>query len=77
VLVVGHTDSVPIRSARFPSNWELSKARAESVRAVLGQALGDPGRVATDGRADTEPVASNSDDAGRALNRRVELLLLK
>ena len=38
---------------------------------------GDPGRVATDGRADTEPVASNSDDAGRALNRRVELLLLK
>jgi type VI secretion system protein ImpK len=77
VLVVGHTDSVPIRSARFPSNWELSKARAESVRTVLAQAVGDPGRVATDGRADTEPVASNSDEAGRALNRRVELLLLK
>ncbi|MGE3294508.1 MAG: type VI secretion system protein TssL, long form [Geminicoccaceae bacterium] len=77
VLVVGHTDSVPIRSARFPSNWELSKARAESVQAVLAQSIGDPARVATDGRADTEPVASNSDEAGRALNRRVELLLLK
>ena len=77
ILVVGHTDSVPIRSARFPSNWELSKARAESVRAVLAPSIGDPARVAIDGRADTEPMASNGDDAGRALNRRVELLLLK
>ena len=77
VLVVGHTDSVPIRSSRFPSNYELSKARAESVRAVLAEAISDPARIVVEGRADTEPVASNTDENGRARNRRVEILLLK
>ncbi|HET6470110.1 MAG TPA: type VI secretion system protein TssL, long form [Geminicoccaceae bacterium] len=78
ILVVGHSDSTPIRrSPRFPSNWELSKARAEAVAALLRRQLGDPRRLAVDGRADTEPLASNATEAGRAANRRVEILLLK
>lgn len=77
VLIVGHTDDRPIRTARFPSNWELSRARAEAVRAGLAPAFGDPGRIAVDGRADTEPIAPNSDEAGRARNRRVEILVLR
>lgn len=77
VLIVGHTDSVPIRSARFASNWELSKARAQSVETILAQSVGDKGRLVVDGRADTEPVASNADEGGRARNRRVEIVLLK
>jgi type VI secretion system protein ImpK len=77
VLVVGHTDNVPIRTARFPSNWALSQARADAVQRVLAEAVADPGRLTVEGRADTQPIASNADDAGRARNRRVEILLLK
>jgi type VI secretion system protein ImpK len=77
VLVVGHTDNVPIRTARFPSNWALSQARADAVQRVLAEVVADPGRLAVEGRADTQPIASNADDAGRARNRRVEILLLK
>ncbi|MDW8370740.1 MAG: type VI secretion system protein TssL, long form, partial [Geminicoccaceae bacterium] len=77
IRVVGHTDDRPIRTARFPSNWELSRARAEAVRAGLAPFLADPARIAVDGRADTEPVASNAEEAGRARNRRVEILVLR
>jgi type VI secretion system protein ImpK len=77
LLVVGHTDDRPIRTARFPSNWELSRARAEAVRAGLAPALADPSRIAVEGRADTEPVASNAEEAGRARNRRVEIVLVR
>lgn len=77
ILVVGHTDDRPIRTARFPSNWELSRARALAVRAALAPAFPDPARLAVDGRADTEPVASNASEAGRARNRRVEILLVR
>lgn len=74
VLVTGHTDSVPIRSARFPSNWHLSVERAESVRALLSQTV-DAGRLSAEGRADSEPVAGNATAADRARNRRVEITL--
>lgn len=77
ILVVGHTDDRPIRTARFPSNFELSRARAEAVRAGLAPAFADPSRILVDGRADREPVASNAEEAGRARNRRVEILLLR
>jgi type VI secretion system protein ImpK len=77
VLVMGHTDDVPIRTARFPSNWELSTARAEAVERVLVEAVGDPGRIGIRGKADTEPVASNATPEGRAQNRRVEIVVLK
>ncbi len=77
VLVIGHTDSDPISTARFPSNWHLSLARANAVAEILKQDLDDPARILTEGRADLEPVAANTTAAGKAKNRRVEVVLLK
>lgn len=74
VEVVGHTDNVPIRTLRFPSNFELSKARAESVSRLLIARV-PPARVRAEGRGDTEPLAANDTPAGRARNRRVEIIL--
>jgi type VI secretion system protein ImpK len=74
VEVVGHSDNVPIRTLRFPSNFELSKARAESVSRLLTARL-PPARVRAEGRGDTEPLAANDTPAGRARNRRVEIIL--
>jgi type VI secretion system protein ImpK len=76
VVVTGHTDDQPSFSARFPSNWHLSQARAESVRALLAASTGTPDRFSAEGRGDAEPVASNDTPAGRAKNRRVEITLL-
>jgi type VI secretion system protein ImpK len=75
VVVTGHTDDVPIRSIRFPSNWHLSKARAEAVRDLLAGRLSEPGRVGADGRADLDPIASNDTPEGRELNRRTDIVL--
>jgi type VI secretion system protein ImpK len=73
VLVTGHSDSAPIKSLKFPSNWHLSQARADSVTAMLVEVTGDPGRFTAEGRADTEPrVPANPRDAR---NRRVEITL--
>ena len=77
MLVVGHTDDTPAASPRFPSNWELSAARATAVGQALAGAIGDPRRILVLGRADAEPRVSNSDAYGRARNGRVEVLLLK
>lgn len=74
VEVTGHTDNTPIRTLRFPSNWELSKARAESVGRALAARLGS-GRVRAEGRGDSEPLESNDSPQGRARNRRVEITL--
>jgi type VI secretion system protein ImpK len=74
VDVVGHTDNAPIRTLRFPSNWELSKARAESVAHPLSN-LVPPARLRAHGRGDAEPVAPNETPEGRARNRRVEITL--
>ena len=74
VDVIGHSDNVPIRTLRFPSNWELSRARAESVARLLAAGVG-PGRIRADGRGDGEPVAANDTPQGRARNRRVEITL--
>ncbi len=74
VLITGHTDSQPIRSARFPSNWHLSQERAEQVARLIAPQL--PGqRIQAEGRADGEPVAANDTPVNRARNRRVELTL--
>ena len=75
VLVTGHTDSQPIRSARFPSNWHLSEERAKSVRELLIGRKVAAERVRAEGRADGEPLAANDTPANRALNRRVEVTL--
>jgi type VI secretion system protein ImpK len=74
VLVTGHTDTQPIRSIRFPSNWHLSEERAKSVRTKLAPRL-KPERIRSEGLADTQPIADNATPAGRARNRRVEVTL--
>ncbi|EIE3256428.1 TPA: DotU family type VI secretion system protein [Escherichia coli] len=76
ILVVGHSDNVPVRSARFASNYELSFSRAESVQKMIQSHLSDPGRVRAQGRGEMEPVAPNDTPENRARNRRVEITLL-
>jgi len=73
VLVTGHTDNVPIRSARFPSNIELSQARAEAVSALLQNVLNTDTQLRVEGRGSFETIASNETREGRAKNRRVEI----
>ena len=76
VLVTGHSDNVPIRTLQFPSNWHLSKTRADSVVKILAASSNSPSRFISEGRADTEPVAPNDTSQNRALNRRVDIILL-
>jgi chemotaxis protein MotB len=77
VSVEGHTDTVPISTGVFPSNWELSAARAASVvRFMIGDGV-SPGRLEATGLAGLRPVAPNSTAAGRSRNRRVEIVLLR
>jgi type VI secretion system protein ImpK len=76
VLITGHSDNVPIRSARYPSNWHLSEARAEAVADVIKQKLLTPDRIVIEGKSDLEPVASNATPEGRSKNRRVVITLL-
>ncbi len=77
VIVVGHSDNIPIRSSRFPSNMALSLARAKSVMAGMAQAIDDPARLTAEGRAEKEPIADNGTKAGRAANRRIEVLMVQ
>ena len=76
VLVGGHTDDRPIHGGRFGSNWELSSARALAVARVLMRAGVPAARVVASGFAEHHPRAANSDDDGRARNRRIEVLLI-
>lgn len=77
LTVEGHTDSVPISTPKFPSNWELSSSRASAVlRELVGMGI-NPRRVTAVGYADNYPVASNSSEEGREKNRRVEFLFTK
>jgi type VI secretion system protein ImpK len=76
IRIVGHTDNSPIRSKlKFKDNQDLSIHRAAAVAAIMKPRLKDPGRLETDGRGSDEPVASNKSPAGRAKNRRVDILL--
>ncbi|MEJ2693703.1 MAG: type IVB secretion system protein IcmH/DotU [Candidatus Thiodiazotropha sp.] len=77
VLVIGHTDNVPIRSLRFRSNWDLSRQRAVAVAQMLAGMSGSAERYFAEGKADTEPLATNDSAIGRARNRRVEIVLYK
>lgn len=75
VIVSGYTDTTPIRTLRFPSNWHLSDERARAVADLL-VANGVPKeRMRSEGRAESDPVAPNDTPANRALNRRVEITL--
>jgi Flagellar motor protein len=76
VEVEGHTDSIPISTEKFPSNWELSVSRASSiVRYFIARGIA-PERLKASGYADTRPIASNATPEGRAQNRRVEIVIL-
>lgn len=80
IRVVGHTDNVPIAKAYqkvFPSNWELSSARATTVVRFLQEAGIEPERLVATGRAEYAPVAPNDSEAGRQKNRRIEITLVE
>jgi chemotaxis protein MotB len=75
ISVEGNTDNVPIHSSQFPSNWELSTARAGSVVEFLIEHGVAASRLTATGNADQRPVASDATAAGRARNRRVEIVM--
>jgi chemotaxis protein MotB len=75
ITVEGYTDNVPIHSAEFPSNWELSTTRATTVVQYLISRGVDENRLGAAGYAALHPIASNATAAGRALNRRVDIVI--
>jgi chemotaxis protein MotB len=76
IEVEGHTDDVPIASTVYPSNWELSAARASSVVRLFIDSGVAPARLSALGFAATRPVAPNTDPVGQARNRRVAVMIL-
>jgi chemotaxis protein MotB len=74
--IEGHTDNVPISTPAFPSNWELSAARAASVVHFLARQGVEPWRMAAVGLGEHRPIAENADQKGRAANRRVTIVVL-
>jgi len=79
IRVVGHTDNVPVAKslkATFPSNWELSVARATNVVRYLQEVGIPPERMVPSGRAEYDPVAPNDTPEGRQKNRRIEIMLI-
>jgi len=77
IVVEGHTDDLPVRSPLFPSNWELSAARAARVVRYLVEEGGLEGtRLSAVGLADTRPLVENTDEATREANRRVQLVIV-
>ena len=78
IIIKGHTDTQPISNLVFPSNWELSSARAGTVARYLIHRWGvKEDRITTAGYSSTVPVAPNLDEEGRAMNRRVEIYVMK
>ena len=77
VLIEGHTDSMPIRSEKYPSNWELSTARATNIIKYLTEVRKfPPGRLSAVGYGEYMPVEENTTPQGRAKNRRVDIIVL-
>ncbi len=77
IRVEGHTDNVPISTALYATNWELSTARASAIaRFVIGRGHIDPRMMSAAGYAEFHPVASNDTPEGRTQNRRVDIILL-
>jgi chemotaxis protein MotB len=78
IHVVGHTDTFPIHSERFPTNWELSAARAARVaRYLIEQGRLEPGRFTLMGHSMYRPAVPNSSLENKALNRRVEIIITR
>ena len=77
IRLEGHTDALPINTARFHSNWDLSSARAIALLKIMTDQFGvPPGKLSIAGYADTAPVASNDTEKNRAKNRRVDIVIL-
>ena len=76
IRVVGHTDNVPVAKSQFPSNWELSVARAATVVRFLQEVGVAPERMIAAGRGEYDPLAPNDTPEGRQKNRRIELMLI-
>jgi chemotaxis protein MotB len=76
VMVEGHTDNVPIKTKQFEDNWDLSTARATSILRILTKDNGfDQSRITASGRGQFHPIKTNDNEAGRASNRRTEIIL--
>ena len=75
VKIIGYTDNEPIRTIAFPSNFQLSDARAKAAAKIIATTIGDPARLSTEGRADADPIDSNATPQGRERNRRIEIVL--
>jgi len=75
VQVIGYTDNQPIHNLQFPSNFELSMARAQAAKSILANTVGNPSRLAAEGRGEADPIASNTTLDGREQNRRIEIVL--
>jgi len=76
IKVVGHADGMPVLRGSYRSNWDLSQARANSASKYLQSKGIDAGRIEAVGKAHTDPVAPQNTAAGRAMNRRVEVILI-
>ena len=77
IQVEGFTDNIPIKNSRYPTNWELSSARATEIVKYLASKGVAPERLAAVGYGEFQPVASNDTEAGRAQNRRVAIMVAK
>ena len=77
VVVTGYTDSQKIHTIRFPSNFQLSQARADAVAAVILTKLTDKARLKAEGRGEADPIDTNATPEGRAQNRRTEVVLVR
>lgn len=76
VYIFGYTDNVPMSGrGRFKNNHDLSLARAEAVKAVLANGMTDPERFVVEGKGEADPIGDNEAEDGRALNRRVEIMI--
>jgi type VI secretion system protein ImpK len=75
VQVIGYTDNQPIHTVQFPSNFQLSAARAEAAKAIIAAAIGDPSRLTAEGRGESDPLNKNSTPEEREENRRIEVVL--
>ena len=77
IRVEGHTDNIPISGGQFKSNWQLSSVRAANVAELLVEQSGVPAdKISAVGYGENRPIASNATDAGRAKNRRVEIIII-
>ncbi|HSC69591.1 MAG TPA: flagellar motor protein MotD [Cellvibrio sp.] len=77
IQVEGFTDNIPINSAKYPTNWELSTARASAIVKYLASRGVEPERLSAVGYGEYQPIATNDTDQGRAQNRRVAIMVAK